>query len=120
MPSGRRPHGALETEVLGAVATAIGPVTAGEVLAALGGSLAYNTVYTILVRLVEKGLLERTGSGRGLTYRPARQAAELVAAQMRQLLQRGPDRGAVLQSFVSALSSQDEAALRAVLDGGTP
>lgn len=113
--SGRRGHGELETEVLGAVVTAPGPVTVGEVHATVGSSLAYNTVYTILSRLVDKGLVERMRLGRGYTYQPARQAAQLVARQMQTLLHRGPSADAVLQSFVSSLSPQDEAALRAVL-----
>lgn len=114
-PPRRRAHGELETEVLGSVATAAEPVTINEVQAALGTGLAYTTVHTILTRLVEKGLVERIRSGPGHTYRPARKAAQLVAQQMQALLHRGPNRGAVLQSFVSSLSPEDEAQLRAVM-----
>ena len=40
----------LEAEVLAALWAADAPLTAGEVVDALGGGLAYNTVQTILTR----------------------------------------------------------------------
>ena len=56
----RRPMGALEAEVLDVLWRADGPVTPADVRTAMGTDLAYTTVMTILVRLWEKGLTERT------------------------------------------------------------
>lgn len=119
---GRRGHGERENEVLGVVDAAPGAVTVPEVRAKLAGDLSYNTVHTILGRLAAKGLLEKQHSPRGLLYRTAPQAAQLVARQMRALLERGPDRMSVLQSFVGSLNPADERALRALLheDGHPP
>lgn len=43
--------------------------------------------------------------------------AGLAALRMRKVLDGEPDRGAVLASFVTALSPDDERLLRALLDG---
>ncbi len=113
--AGRRNPGELESEVLAALWAAEEPLTPGQVQQALDGGLAYNTVHTILVRLFEKQLLTRTLLGRAHAYRPTKGAEDLTAEQMTALLERGPDHEAVLQRFVTALSSHDEAALRRLL-----
>ena len=64
----RRPMGALEAEVLDVLWHADGPVTPADVRTAMGTDLAYTTVMTILVRLWEKGLTERTKQGRAYAY----------------------------------------------------
>ena len=46
--SSRRASGGLESEVLATLWAAGRPLTAGDVVEALGGDLAYNTVLTIL------------------------------------------------------------------------
>jgi len=51
MPTIGRRKGALEQEVLAALAAAGRPLTAAEVLADLGDGLAYTTVMTTLSRL---------------------------------------------------------------------
>ncbi|HEV2342580.1 MAG TPA: BlaI/MecI/CopY family transcriptional regulator [Actinocrinis sp.] len=112
---GRRGHGERESEVLSVVDAAPWALTVPEVRAKLAGDLSYNTVHTILGRLVTKGLVERQHSSRGLLYRTAPQAAQLVARKMQALLERGPDRASVLQSFVGCLDPADEHALRALL-----
>ena len=94
------------------------PLTPAQVQAALVGDLAYNTVHTILTRLVEKGLVVRVRDGRASGYRPTKDAAELAAEDMRAALGRA-DREAVLQRFVTSLDPADEAALRALLDSDT-
>ena len=50
----RRARGELESEVMAALWSAGEPLTPAGVQAALGGGLAYNTVQTILSRLLEK------------------------------------------------------------------
>ncbi|MFD3511924.1 BlaI/MecI/CopY family transcriptional regulator [Streptomyces sp. NPDC058657] len=111
----RRGQGELETLVLSLLGTAPGPVTAGWVQERLGGNLAYTTVITILGRLYEKGAVARTRSGRSFAWTPVADGAGLVALRMRKLLDREDDRDAVLSSFVSALSADDERLLRTLL-----
>lgn len=68
--------------MLGPLATAVmrvlwarGPSSVADVVAHINREqprqLAYTTVMTILVRLHDRGLLERTKVGRGYVYRPA-------------------------------------------------
>jgi predicted transcriptional regulator len=115
----RRGPGELEGDVLAALWAAAGPLSPAQVQAAVPGELAYNTVHTILTRLCEKELVERMRVGRGTGYRPTKDAAELAVKQMQAALGRGSDHGAVLQRFVTSLDAADEAALRALLTGGT-
>jgi len=114
-----RPRGALEQEVLGCLATAGRPLTPGEVLAGLGGQLAYTTVMTTLSRLHAKGAVNRRLSGRGFAYElpggPADAEASMTAHRMLQLLQGGHDRAGVLSRFVADLSPEDEELLSALL-----
>ncbi len=115
----RRGPGELEGDVLAALWAAAGPLSPTQVQAAVPGQLAYNTVHTILTRLCEKELVERMRVGRGTGYRPTKDAAELAVEQMQAALGRGSDHGAVLQRFVTSLDAADDAALRALLTGGT-
>jgi predicted transcriptional regulator len=112
----RREAGELESEVLAALWASSQPMTPAGVLAQLGGRLAYTTVMTTLARLYEKELVERRRAGRGYAYSPAVREADLAARRFRALLDRGHDRDAVLQGFVSELSLDEEQALRALLD----
>lgn len=111
----RRASGELESEVLAALWAADEPLTAAEVRGAVGRELAYNTVQTVLVRLYEKGLVDRVADGRRHTYHPVKQAEELAAEQMQELLSRGQNRQAVLQRFASSLPIEDARALMALL-----
>lgn len=115
----RRGAGQLEGDVLAALWAAGTAVTPADVQAAVPGGLAYNTVHTILTRLCDKHLVERVRVGRSSGYRPLKDAAETAAEQMRAALGHGADRGKVLQRFVTSLDPEDEAALRALLRGGT-
>ncbi|MEU8890143.1 BlaI/MecI/CopY family transcriptional regulator [Streptomyces sp. NPDC048442] len=111
----RRGQGQLETQVLSVLGSAPGPVTAAWVQERLGGGLAYTTVITILTRLYDKGAVTRTRSGRSFEWTPVADGAGLVALRMRKLLDKEDDRDAVLSSFVSALSPDDERLLRNLL-----
>jgi predicted transcriptional regulator len=111
----RRAAGELEAEVLAALWAAEGPLTTAQVREAVGSELAYNTVQTILVRLYEKGLIDRLTDGRRHEYFPVKGAEELAAEQMQALLGRGRSRQAVLQRFVISLSVEDARLLRAIL-----
>ncbi|MDF3299018.1 BlaI/MecI/CopY family transcriptional regulator [Streptomyces tropicalis] len=114
----RRSSGELESEVLAALWATERPLTPVEIQTEIGGTLAYNTVHTILKRLYDKGLVLREVDGRRGAYRPAKNAAELTAQAMHEALDRGPDPIAALQQFVTGLSSEEERALRALLGGG--
>ena len=107
----RRPHGALEAEVLDVLRAAAAPLSPGQVRERLPEDLSYSTVVTIVSRLHAKGLLERERTGRAFAYRPVDDAS-LAASQMRQALQAGTDHGAVLSRFVSGLSGRDARLLR--------
>ena len=116
----RRPAGTLESEVLGILRAAAGPLTPSEVRDQLAGrrELAYSTVVTIMSRLQAKGLLSRRRSGRGFSYAPVDEAS-LAAGRMSSALGSGSDRDAVLSRFVSGLSGRDTELLRRLL-GGAP
>ncbi len=121
--SGGRPRGALEREVLGALAAAGRPLTANDVLADLGGGLAYTTVMTTLTRLYDKEILTRELSGRAYAYALA-SAPEAVdtswtAHRMRRLLDAGEDRAGVLARFVATLDAEDEQLLAELLAVGS-
>src|ERR1700755_906422 len=110
-PAARRPRrragGELEKDVLGAVGWPGQPLTSREVQQALGEGLAYNTVQTILVRLHEKGLVQRTNDGRAHRYAPTKGPEELTAERMNLLLAAESDRRTVLSRFVSNLQAGD-------------
>ncbi|MEU8690209.1 BlaI/MecI/CopY family transcriptional regulator [Streptomyces sp. NPDC048665] len=114
---GRRARGELESNVLAALWSADGPLTARQVLAGLPDDLAYTTVLTILSRLYDKGMLVRHRAGRGYAYEPARDEASHTAHRMKSLLEGGSDREAVLTRFVSELSARDERLLQYLLSG---
>lgn len=111
----RRAGGELENEILAALWATSQPLTPREVQQALGESLAYNTVQTILVRLHEKDLVQRHPDGRAHRYSPTKQPAELTAERMHLLLTAVPDRRTVLRQFVGSLDESDEQILRDVL-----
>lgn len=91
------------------------PMTPADVHAVLGGDLAYNTVQTILIRLVEKDLVRRGPAGRGHAYWPSKDAATSAADRMRDTLEQRDDRRAVLQQFAAGLGAEDAAVLRDLL-----
>ncbi len=111
----RRPKGGLESEVLAVLWTVDSPLTPAEVVDALGGNLAYNTVQTILVRLAAKGAVRREPSGRAHAYRPVLDDAGLAAGRMQAMLDKGGDHAAVLAHFLRSLTAEDEATLTALL-----
>jgi predicted transcriptional regulator len=113
----RRAAGELEGEVLAVLWREDRAMTVSEVQDALGDSLAYTTIMTILTRLRAKGALERRRRGRGFAYRAITDRSGLAADRMRRLLDEDADRHAVLARFVTTLSAEDEQALRALLAG---
>jgi predicted transcriptional regulator len=116
MASARREPGGLEAEVLAALWAADAPLTAGDVVDALGDGLAYNTVQTILTRLHQKGAVRRELAGRAHAYTPVLDEAGLAARRMRAMLDRGGDHAAILTQFVGTLSPDEERTLMRLLD----
>ena len=112
----KRPAGALEAEVLAALWAADRPLTPADVNEEVGGDLAYTTVMTALTRLHEKGAVTRRKAGRAFAYTPLLDEPGIAAARMRELLESGDDREAVLARFVGSLSEQEEELLAELLD----
>ncbi|MFJ9246883.1 BlaI/MecI/CopY family transcriptional regulator [Streptomyces sp. NPDC101776] len=115
----RRAQGELETQVLTVLHTADAPVTAAWVQERLDADLAYTTVMTVLIRLLEKKAVTRRREGRSFLWSPAADEAGLAALKMHKVLDRERDRGAVLASFLTALPKDDEQLLRDLLDRAT-
>ena len=80
---GRRAAGELEGDVLAVLWSAGSALTPGEVHEALGADLAYTTVSTILNRLLDKGLVERTKAGRAHAYTAVAAESDVVSAGFR-------------------------------------
>jgi predicted transcriptional regulator len=116
MDGKRRKSGGLESEVLATLWAADRPLTAGDVVDALDGDLAYNTVQTILTRLHGKGAVHREQAGRAHAYTPVLDEAGLAAKRMRDMLDRGGDHAAVLTRFLGTLTPDEEATLSQLLD----
>ncbi|MYT17097.1 Predicted transcriptional regulator [Streptomyces sp. SceaMP-e96] len=111
----RRGPGELEAQILAALNRAPGRVSARWVQQQVGDGLAYTTVMTILTRLQAKHVARSELIGRSYVWQPTSDEAGLAALRMRKVLDSEPDRDAVLASFVSALSPQDEQLLRGLL-----
>ena len=116
----RRPAGALQGEVLAALWAADRPLTPAEVQDQVGGGLAYTTVMTALARLHEKGAVKREKVGRAYAYTPILDEPGIAAARMRDLLEAGEDRDAVLARFVGSLSEEEEVLLVELLGEARP
>ncbi|WP_127508924.1 BlaI/MecI/CopY family transcriptional regulator [Actinoplanes solisilvae] len=112
--SGRRRSGALESEILGVLQKADGPLTPRDVLLRLSG-LSYSTVVTILTRLHTKGILARYREGRAFRYAPLTDSASLAAERMSAALDTESDHASVLRRFVDKLEPGDEELLRSFL-----
>ena len=115
----RLPMGELEAAVMDILWDRGGWLTPGEVHEALSSDrrLAYTTVMTILVRLWQKGRLERERDGRAFAYRPVLSREEYAAARMNETLAAARDRPLALSRFVDDLSPNDRAQLRRMLRG---
>ena len=107
--------GALEAKVLECLWGFEDAATPAEVLESIDSDLAYTTVMTILTRLFDKGLAERTKRGRAYAYRAALTEADLTARRMQAHLAVVGNRRAALTKFVETLPARDVRAVRALL-----
>jgi predicted transcriptional regulator len=112
----RRETGGLESEVLATLWALGEPATPAAVRQALDTSLAYTTIMTILVRLWQKGLVEREKVGKAYTYFPRVSDAHLTAERMHVQLETSSDKRAVLAEFVGTLTPSEEHLLRQLIE----
>ena len=115
----RLSRGALEAQIMDVLWSTDAPMTPRDVQEAIATprrSLAYTTVMTILVRLWQKGMLERETAGRADAYRPAADRDEWAAARMQEILEASGDRALTLNRFVDGMSGREAAQLRRMLD----
>jgi len=115
----RRARGELEAEVMDALWNTdewLTPRAVQGVVSTARRPLAYNTVMTILVRLWQKGMVDRREAGRSYEYRPSADREQWTAERMQDLLRTADDRSLTLQHFVSGISAREAAELRRVLD----
>jgi predicted transcriptional regulator len=117
----RRGPGELAAAVMQVLWDAGRALSPAEVQAALAARdegtwrLSYSTVVTILSRLHAKEALVRRRAGRAFRYSPAADEAGLAARRLAAMLDREPDRDAVLSRFVAELSDRDEQLVRSLL-----
>lgn len=109
--------GELETAVMDVLWGLGGWRTPREVHSVLSARrpLAYTTIMTILVRLWQKGRLERQRDGRAFAYRPLQTREEHAASRMGLVLVGVADRPTALNHFVRGLDPADRAQLRRAL-----
>lgn len=112
---GRRAAGQLESEVLAALWAADGPLTPAQVLEAIGSDVVYVTVLSTLIRLHERGIVDREKHGRAHVYRPVRSQAETAATDMRAMLDGGGDHEQVLTRFLDMLPAADQDTVRSLV-----
>jgi predicted transcriptional regulator len=110
----RLPNGELEALVMDVLWDHGGWLVPGDVVTALEPRhpLAYTTAMTILVRLWDKGMVERRRSGRAFAYHPVASREEWAAARMREFLETAGDGTAALSHFVAGLDRAQLGQLR--------
>jgi predicted transcriptional regulator len=110
--------GELEAAVMNVLWDHGGALTPGEVHERLVSDrpLAYTTIMTILVRLWQKGLLERRRDRRAFAYHPVHSRAEYAARRMQDVLESAGNKAEALASFVGTMGRSERAQLRRLLD----
>ncbi|MBV1854429.1 BlaI/MecI/CopY family transcriptional regulator [Catellatospora sp. NEAU-YM18] len=111
----RRAAGELEGQVMNVLWSAGRPMTPAEVQAQLNPVPAYNTVQTILIRLIDKQLVRRDRVGKAHAYEPVRSEADAAAAQLRATLDSVGDRELTLQRFAESLDAGEALTLSGLL-----
>jgi predicted transcriptional regulator len=114
---GRRFSGELESAVLATLWASELPLTPGQVRDILDDDLAYTTIMTALVRLLEKGQVTRERNGRAFEYRPSVDVATVAADKMRHVMEGSGDREGVLARFIGGLDHEDGQLLKSLING---
>ena len=105
--------GPLESTVLGTLWDG-GALTVRQVINSLGSDHAYTTIATVLRNLSHKNLvsIERDPERNCTRYRARVTCCDLVARRMLGALQESRNRQESLESFVTSLNAEDQAALK--------
>lgn len=111
------PLGPLEAELLETLWASGSWMPAPELHRRLGETrpLAYTTVSTVLIRLWQKGHVEREREGRSFAYRAVRSREQYAAARMAGLLAELDDRPGALSWFLAFLGPAEREQLRGLL-----
>lgn len=114
--------GSLEAELLAVLWRAGGWLSAPEVHEELSATrpIGYTTVSTVLIRLWQKGHLERVRDGRAFAYRSLQTKEQFAAARMAKLLSDLDDRPRALSWFLDLLGADERAQLRRLLKRDPP
>jgi predicted transcriptional regulator len=117
MKAKRLKTGELEARVMDVLWDHGGWLAPGEVHQRLAPDheVAYTTVMTILVRLHDKGVVERQRDGRAFAYHPVQSREERAADRMAEVLGHAKDPSSVLSQFVARISDDERAQLRRML-----
>lgn len=114
---GKLAMGKLEAAIMEILWNQQEPLTPGQVhtLLAEQHSVTYSTVLTILIRLWNKGRLERRKEGRAFAYWPLVGRQEYIATRMEEALASASNRPEALGYFVGTLTPADQERLRKIL-----
>jgi predicted transcriptional regulator len=109
--------GELESRVMDVLWDGPGWMTPGDVheVIATERPTGYTTVLTVLVRLWQKGRLDREREGRAYAYNPTVSREEHTAERMQQLLVAANNSSSALGHFVETLRPQQLDQLRRAL-----
>lgn len=115
-----RGFGDLEAAIMVTLWSRGAPMTVREVLEDLSEqrSPAYTTVMTVMSILHGKGWLRRELDGRAWRYDPVLSREQYAARLMREALDEGVDREAVLARFVEQVTPEEAEALRRLIRSG--
>jgi predicted transcriptional regulator len=91
-------------------------ITPREVTETLSNKWAYTTIMTVLVRLNERGVLERRRNGQAFEYRSVGKREQFYADRIASVLSNSPDLEATLARFVEHLSPAQLDELMSQLD----
>ncbi len=115
-----RQQGELENQVMDALWSAKGSLTSQDILDKVNqgsAELALTTILTVLSRLVDKGMVNRTqGTGRSLNFSAAETRERHSANLMLSLLGDTENPALTFAQFTSSLTPKQLAALRETLE----
>jgi len=119
----RRSRGELEALIMNALWDAddwLTPRDVQDLVTTPRQPLAYTTVMTILVRLFDKGMVDRHAAGRAYAYRPVATREQWAAERMHDILVNAGDPLVALNRFVDSIDSKQARQLRKALDARKP
>ncbi len=113
----KRKQGELESQVLSCLWDRPDGLSSQQILAMLGDdSLAITTILTVLSRLTDKGLVQRTaGEGRTLTFRSTSSREEHTAKLLLEAMDQS-NPALVFSHFAGGLSAKQLEQLKKALD----